>query len=304
MTCGVQSKGVDLDLIFDAHRSGQPYARATGATILGADPSTRWAPLSAGSAAATTGIEDQGTDFAALYAKIGTSGGTPACDYTYTTTNLVGSFTDISTDPGGTIGSWAWNFGDGGTSTAQNPSHTFASANTYNVTLTVTDNRNGKTSSASYAVAVTSSGSGSGGGGGCAVTTAFIGDRRITDYVGGDPLPVMHDLGDFRNGRVVKISGIQWQPCVRIVTAKGCALAVSTTTPVIVGHGVTKWSRDLVVGDPVAVRINGVDSLDTVAALQPIGDRQVLLLNANDLSFPAGENTTHQIYTHNTQKKN
>ncbi len=44
-------------------------------------------------------------------------------------------FTDAST---GSILSWSWTFGDGGTSTAQNPSHTYTAAGTYDVTLTVT----------------------------------------------------------------------------------------------------------------------------------------------------------------------
>ncbi len=35
--------------------------------------------------------------------------------------------------------SYSWNFGDGSTSTAQNPSHTYSSAGTYTATLTVTD---------------------------------------------------------------------------------------------------------------------------------------------------------------------
>lgn len=43
-------------------------------------------------------------------------------------------FADAST--GAT--SWAWNFGDGGTSTSQNPTHTYAAPGTYVVTLTVT----------------------------------------------------------------------------------------------------------------------------------------------------------------------
>jgi PKD repeat protein len=46
------------------------------------------------------------------------------------------NFTDIST---GDIASWSWIFGDGGSSTAQNPSHTYSSAGTYTVSLTVTN---------------------------------------------------------------------------------------------------------------------------------------------------------------------
>jgi len=37
------------------------------------------------------------------------------------------------------ITSWLWNFGDGSTSTAQNPSHTYMAAGTYTVSLTVGD---------------------------------------------------------------------------------------------------------------------------------------------------------------------
>ena len=33
--------------------------------------------------------------------------------------------------------SWAWDFGDGGTSTSQHPQHTFNQAGSYTVTLTV-----------------------------------------------------------------------------------------------------------------------------------------------------------------------
>ncbi len=43
-------------------------------------------------------------------------------------------FTDQST---GTVTSWSWDFVDGGSSTLQNPSHTYGAAGTYAVTLTV-----------------------------------------------------------------------------------------------------------------------------------------------------------------------
>ena len=48
-------------------------------------------------------------------------------------------FTDVSTGP---VTSWQWNFGDGATSTARNPTHTYTSAGTFTITLTVTDNAN------------------------------------------------------------------------------------------------------------------------------------------------------------------
>lgn len=45
------------------------------------------------------------------------------------------NFTDESS---GSINSWAWDFGDGSTSSAQNPGHEYTSAGTYTVALTVT----------------------------------------------------------------------------------------------------------------------------------------------------------------------
>jgi PKD repeat protein len=42
---------------------------------------------------------------------------------------------------GATVSSYAWDFGDGGTSTLANPSHTFSSAGTFTVRLTITDSK-------------------------------------------------------------------------------------------------------------------------------------------------------------------
>ncbi len=49
------------------------------------------------------------------------------------------SFTDLSSGNTGPIVSWAWDFGDAGTSTSQNPTHTYGSGGIKTVTLTVTD---------------------------------------------------------------------------------------------------------------------------------------------------------------------
>ncbi len=53
-----------------------------------------------------------------------------------------------SVDPDGSIASYQWNFGDGFTSSLQNPSHTFASPGAWLVTLTVTDNQGAQTQQA------------------------------------------------------------------------------------------------------------------------------------------------------------
>jgi len=84
----------------------------------------------------------------------------PVANFSFTTSGLVATFADSSTDSDGTISSRAWTFGDGGTSTAANPSHTYAAAGTYSVALTVTDN-GGATNTKTQSVTV----SGGGGGG-------------------------------------------------------------------------------------------------------------------------------------------
>jgi len=60
-----------------------------------------------------------------------------------------------STSGGNPPYTYSWNFGDGSTSSIQNPSHTYSSAGTYTVTLTVTDT-NSSTASDSLTITVSS----------------------------------------------------------------------------------------------------------------------------------------------------
>jgi len=80
----------------------------------------------------------------------------PVADFTSGCAGLACSFTDRSSDADGTLASWSWNFADGGTSTARNPTHTFAGAGTYPVALRVTDNAGAsQTKSVSLVVSAT-----------------------------------------------------------------------------------------------------------------------------------------------------
>ncbi len=60
----------------------------------------------------------------------------PRADFTFSTRNLLVAFED-TTD--GRTTSWLWIFGDGNTSTRQNPTHTYAATGTYAVTFRATN---------------------------------------------------------------------------------------------------------------------------------------------------------------------
>jgi PKD repeat protein len=63
----------------------------------------------------------------------------PIAGFSVSCQQLPCAFTDTSTDPDGSIVAWRWAFGDGDSSSQQNPSHTYADGGTYTVRLIVTD---------------------------------------------------------------------------------------------------------------------------------------------------------------------
>ncbi len=64
----------------------------------------------------------------------------PIADFSFSTDELDVQFNNNSIDNDGSIDSYFWEFGDGQSSTQENPSHSYAAAGNYNVILTVTDN--------------------------------------------------------------------------------------------------------------------------------------------------------------------
>jgi len=69
----------------------------------------------------------------------------PTVDFTATKKSgcspVVVQFSDASSSPSGTtVKAWKWDFGDGNSSTAQNPQHIYRNAGSYTVTLTITNN--------------------------------------------------------------------------------------------------------------------------------------------------------------------
>jgi PKD repeat protein len=91
----------------------------------------------------------------------GTTNQPPVAQFTGPTTGVVGTAVSFngsgSTDPDGTIASYAWTFGDNTTATGVSPSKAYTAAGTYTVTLTVTDNR-GATASRTASITITAGG--------------------------------------------------------------------------------------------------------------------------------------------------
>jgi PKD repeat protein len=73
--------------------------------------------------------------------------------YSFTYHCMTATFTDGTPAVAGPITNWAWTFGDGSTSTLQNPTHTYSTAGTFTATLTVT-NSSGCTATVNHIITV------------------------------------------------------------------------------------------------------------------------------------------------------
>lgn len=102
-----------------------------------------------------TDLGYSGSDVANAFRAVGISISGPTASFSASVSGMTVNFTNQSTDSTGTITSYAWTFGDGGTSTSASPSHTYTSSGTYTVTLTVRDN-NGDSASVQKNVTVSS----------------------------------------------------------------------------------------------------------------------------------------------------
>ena len=115
-----------------------------GSTGTGVNPTHVYA--SANTYSVTLTVTDDQTDTNATSANVAPTAApppsTPVAAFTSNCTNLSCAFDgSTSSDTGGVITTYTWNFGDGSTGTGVNPTHVYASANTYSVTLTVTNDQ-------------------------------------------------------------------------------------------------------------------------------------------------------------------
>jgi hypothetical protein len=147
-------------------------------------------------------------------------------------------------------------------------------------------------------------GTGSGGGGGgnppaCVAITNYLADGRPVLYAKvGDMIEALTLAG--KGIRRVRIDTLQItdELCVRIRSASGGEVDVSTTTPVTQPDGSTVLVTEAE-GKLIAVRDAKGLRWERIDAVTPIGSRAVAKIGAGGATFAAGRTPQVMLYTHN-----
>lgn len=109
--------------------------------------------VTAGAATVTASVPGIGRNASVSVTSDPGAGSDPTASFASSCVGLTCQFTDQSSDADGAIEGWSWSFGDGASSVARSPSHTYSEGGTYTVGLTVTDD-DGRTGSFSTSLAV------------------------------------------------------------------------------------------------------------------------------------------------------
>ncbi len=149
LTCNFTNQSSDPDGTI----ASSSWTFGDGQTSTASNPSHIYG--AAGSYTVTLTVTDDrgGTNSVQHGVTVSSANQSPTAAFSSSCSGDACTFTNTSSDPDGTIASSSWNFGDGQTSSAASPSHTYSASGTYTVQLTVTDDRGG-TNAVSHTVTV------------------------------------------------------------------------------------------------------------------------------------------------------
>ena len=174
----------------------------------------------------------------------------PTANFTFSCSDLACDFTDESSDADGSVASRSWDFGDAGTSTEEDPQHTYTAAGTFDVTLTVTDNA-GQTGAVTKPVTVTAPPA---GGPTASFTVACTGPTcTVTNTTTGATGAVVTWAWDFGDGQ----TSTEENPAP--VTYTVDEITAFTITLMVTSDGLTSQAtRQVNVSPPAGLTCDGV----------------------------------------------
>jgi PKD repeat protein len=151
---GTPAEGMTVDFAFTSAGAGAEIAPAVGRTDAAGRAQAHLllgdkVGLQTGEARVVVEAGGPSTTFSAL-ALVG-GNGPPRAEFDWRCDDLTCRFTESSSDADGEVAAWAWEFGDGASSTSREPTHRYATPGSYTVTLTVTDD-DGATGASSHEV--------------------------------------------------------------------------------------------------------------------------------------------------------
>ncbi|NMR27535.1 S8 family serine peptidase [Pseudoalteromonas sp. NEC-BIFX-2020_015] len=159
----------------------------------------------------------------------------PQAGFEFDTQGLMVTFNNTSTDSNNDIVSWAWDFGDGDTSTDSSPVHAFAQAGSYEVQLTATDSE-GLTDTFTQTVVVTDveielslkrANKTRLGTMRVDLTWPTVAAEQVSIYRNGELLDTVSDNGRYRDfERNATLDSYDYQVCV---TESACSNTVTVT---------------------------------------------------------------------------
>lgn len=149
----------------------------------------------------------------------------------------------------------------------------------------------------------TSGSSGGGGGGGgfdpCVTADMWINDRLIAAHAQpGDIFDCLNlPTGTNKFQRPLDSVEYSWTECVTIVTDKGAELDCSVSTPFDLVDGRMTWAPHML-GEMVVTDLG----IEQVVEVREIGVQLVCHNHLGGVSYAAGRNPKHRIYSHNPYK--
>jgi PKD repeat protein len=191
---GLNATFTDTSTDSDGAVTGWSWDFGDGGSATESDPSHTYAAAGTYTVQLTVTDNGGGMDSTSRQVTVSAGGGNaaPVAAFTYSCNGRDCSFDSSPSSDDVGIASYAWDFGDGASSSAANPAHTYAANGTYAVTLVVMDaDAASDVASTTFRIKTrgsisgsSQSGGGSGGGGGTVATEK--GRKKCTDGIDND----------------------------------------------------------------------------------------------------------------------